>query len=84
MQSNINQSNIENTCIFGIDDKIKLNDGNNVYQIIGSYPSENGCMYHLQCIEFYEFEDLGDGIGIYGHDHQIWISNFFDYKFKMA
>lgn len=69
---------------FGIGDKIKKSDGVNTYEVIATTPNERGCYYHLHCIEYFQFEDLGDGLGVYGFDQCIWISNFFDYMLKLA
>lgn len=68
---------------FGIGDLISLDGGQNTYEVIATNPHKNGCYYHLQCKQYYGFEDLGDGIGIYGFDHCVWITNFFDYQFNL-
>lgn len=68
---------------FGIGDFLSLSDGQNIYEVIATNPHKNGCYYHLQCKQYCDFEDLGDGIRIYGFEHCVWITNFFDYKFKL-
>ena len=65
---------------FGIGDKIKLLDGDNIYEIIGT----GGGNYELLCLEYYAPEDLGDDVKLFGYNQTVWISGFFEYLFKLA
>lgn len=66
---------------FEIGKKVKIKPSienlGNVYKVL----QIDGQYVELQCILFYGFENLGDGIGIYGIEQTAWTTKFFDYMF---
>lgn len=55
---------------------------NNTYQVISVSKTENAGLsaskwVNLKCVDFYDVDDLGDGILCTRLDQEIWIANYF-------
>ncbi|UJE34783.1 hypothetical protein vBAbaPP1_171 [Acinetobacter phage vB_AbaM_P1] len=62
---------------FDLDDKAKVSanmSNGNIYKIVEINLAHN--IYLVECVEYYGPEDIGDGIMIYGLDHQVWVAAY--------
>lgn len=63
--------------------KCKFDSTGNTYKVLKM--REDNKMAHIECVDYYAPENLGDNIELYGSGHTVWIaSEFFNYLFEKA